>query len=276
MKRLLALAAVATLAAGGLALSDVTPAGAGTTNLGTLSATPATTLVGQAVTVSAGTPCPDVSTTVQVTYSLGNGDFVDGVSVTVNPDGTWSDVVTMDHAGHYFVDARCEHQNAAPNAGHLAVHGLTTIDGTYTGTDFQVNGTVTATPSPATSNQTVAFTAGPGSTCAPPTGEVKLTIKDPDGIAVVTDATPTVATDGTFTLQQALAKVGTYTVTGTCHRVLDVPKLNAGHLAVAQAQPTNDFTYTGTAVVAAAPTTTTTAPPAAAAEAVTAAPTFTG
>jgi hypothetical protein len=275
MKRLIALlAAAAALIAGLLVAGSPTPASAGITNLGSLSAAPATSNLGTAVTVTPSAPCPQQSTDVQVTYTLNNNELVDDVTIPVDENGNWSDTVTMDAAGQYLVDAICTHAN--PTAGHLAAGGLFQIDGQYDTDDFQVNGLVVAAPNPATSGQSVTFTPtftdpAVGSRC--PGGDVTITITDPDGRPVVTGATPTVASDGSWALAQILTKVGNYTVTGTCARTL--PNIAAGHLGVAPPL-TNDFTYSGTATVQAAATTTTTTAPAAAAEAVEATPTFTG
>jgi hypothetical protein len=280
MKRLFALLAVIAAAIAAVVIvGSGTPAGAGTTNLGTLTPAPEPSNIGTAVTVTPESPCPQASTDVLVTYSLANGTQVDSATIAVDSNGDWTDTVTMDAAGDYFVNAACNHPTGVgANAAHRSAAGLFIVDGFYEEAEFHVNGLVAANPKPSNPGQNVAFTPtftdpAVGSRC--PGGEVSITITDPDNVALVTDAQPTVLPDGSWTLNQILTKVGTYTVTGTCNRVLANP--TAGHLAPAQLVQTNDFTYSGSAQVAAQATTTTTAPPEeAAAEAVEAAPTFTG
>lgn len=267
MKRLLALlAAAAALIVGLVVVIAPTPANAGFSNIGSLSAAPDQSNLGTPVTITPSAPCPVASTEAHVFYVLDNNEPVDDNIIPVGAGGTWTDVVTMDAAGDYFLDAECSHGG--------------TIDGIYTETEFHVNGLVTAAPNPATSGDNVTFSPtftdpADGSRC--PGGAVTITITDPDGAAVVTNATPTVAGDGSWALAQILTKVGTYAVTGTCHRELSNPTPAAAHLAAAQVPTfTNDFTYSGTATVQAATTTTTTTVPSPAAEAVEATPTFTG
>jgi hypothetical protein len=271
-----ALAALATIVVG---LSSA-PAGAGTQTLGDLDVTPAVSNVGTTVTVTPLAPCPQGSNQALITYSNPDGTTADSASLTLDEELGWIDSVIPD-AGQYRVSVEC----VGPPAGaaHRAARGIAQQTyGTYNEGSFQVNGIVTGSPNPATVGGNVTLSVAAPSACQPvgnfPAGVVTLTVNDPDNVAVVTNATPTVAAGGTFSLVVVASKAGTYTVTGTCDRTFTPQPPSAGHLSVAQvASFTDDFDYSGSVTVSAAPTTTTAAPASGvAAEAVVANPTFTG